>query len=294
MRITQRAIALTSLKGLNQNLTTLAKMQERLTSGKQFSKASESPTGANISMQTRTEMRATEQHARNIADATARLNQTDTTLQTMNEMTRRVRDLTLQAKSTGNSSVTSREAIAKEVAALRDGLIGLANQTVNGTPLFGGITGGTTAYDPTTGAWVGNNTATVERRLTSTETVRIDVSGPEAFGTPGDDLFAVAGRIAADAPTNPAALTGHLDDLDAIIEKMTTALADVGARQVRVENAESINSDYQLTLKTALAENEDIDLPKTIMELKMQETGYNAALQATAKTLQPSLMDFLR
>ena len=55
MRITQRAIALTSLQGLERNLTTLSKMQERLTSGKQISKASESPTGANISMQTRTE-----------------------------------------------------------------------------------------------------------------------------------------------------------------------------------------------------------------------------------------------
>lgn len=294
MRITQRAVALTSLKGLNQNLTTLAKMQERLTSGKQFSKPSDSPTATNISMQTRTEMRATEQYARNISDATARLNQTDTTLQTMNDITRRVREQALLAKSDGNTSVASREAIAKEMSELRKALIGLANQTVNGTPLFGGITGGNAAYDATTGAWIGNNAATVERRLTGTEAVRIDISGPEAFGTPGADLFAVIANMAADAPTNPGAMGGHIDDLDAIMEKMTTALSDIGSRQVRVENAGSINADYQLTLKTALAENEDIDLPKTIMELEMQKTGYQAALQATAKTLQPTLMDFLR
>ena len=294
MRITQRAISLTSLKGLNQNLTTMARMQERLTSGKQFSKASDSPTAANISMQARTEIRATEQYARNMSDATARLNQTDTALQTMNDMTRRVRDLTLQAKSDGNTSVISREAIAKELTELRNGLIGLANQSVNGQPLFGGITGGSTAYDPATGAYVGNNTAPVQRRLTGTETVRIDISGPEAFGTPGADLFAVIANIATDAPNNPTALGAHLDDLDAIMAKMTTALADVGARQVRVENAESVNTNYQLTLRSNLSENEDIDLPKAIMELEMQRTGYQAALQATAKTIQPSLMDFLR
>lgn len=293
MRITQRAVALTSLQGLNANLTSLGKLQERLTSGKQFTRPSESPTGTNQSMQTRTEIRAAEQHARNISDATGWLNQTDTTLQSMNAMTRRVRDLTLQAKSDGNSSVVSRTAIAKELDTLREGLLGLANQNVRGRPLFGGVTGGNVAYDPT-GAWVGDAVAPVNRRLTPTETVRIDITGVEAFGTPGNDLFAIIDRIANDAPTNPAALGAHLDDLDAVMSKMMTAMADIGARQVRVENAEAINGDTQLYLSSALAENENVDLPKTIMQLEMQKVGYEASLKATAKTLQPSLMDYLR
>jgi flagellar hook-associated protein 3 FlgL len=33
---------------------------------------------------------------------------------------------------------------------------------------------------------------------------------------------------------------------------------------------------------------------KTIMELTLEQTGYQAALQATASVMQPSLMDFLR
>jgi flagellar hook-associated protein 3 FlgL len=39
---------------------------------------------------------------------------------------------------------------------------------------------------------------------------------------------------------------------------------------------------------------EDTDLSKAIMELTLQQTGYEAALHATASVMQPSLMDFLR
>jgi len=39
---------------------------------------------------------------------------------------------------------------------------------------------------------------------------------------------------------------------------------------------------------------EDIDLPKAIMEMQLQQTAYQAALAASAKVIQPSLIDFLR
>ncbi len=37
-----------------------------------------------------------------------------------------------------------------------------------------------------------------------------------------------------------------------------------------------------------------IDLFATIVELQMQEVAYKAALGATARVVQPSLLDFLR
>jgi flagellar hook-associated protein 3 FlgL len=74
---------------------------------------------------------------------------------------------------------------------------------------------------------------------------------------------------------------------------MLTAVADIGARAKRIEGAEQVTADLALTLTSRLAETENIDLPKTIMELEMQRTGYEAALAATAKALQPTLVDFL-
>ena len=293
MRITQRAVALTSLQGLNRNLDGLGKLQQQLTSGRLISAPSDSPTGANKAMQTRSEQAAVAQQARNISDAESWLGQTDSTLRTMLDATRRVRDLTVQGLNGGSLSDQAREALAIEVASLREGLITLANTQNLGRPLFGGITAGARAYDAT-GAWTGLSGSPVVRQISDAELLRVDVTGLEAFGTAPADLFSIVGGIATDLTADPAALDGHLAALDVVMRSMQSAVADVGARGARLERVQQINADRALTLSSQLADTENIDLPHTIMRLQMQQIGYEAALGATAKALQPTLLDFLR
>ena len=115
MRITQRAVTLTSLQGLNRNLESLGKLQNQLTSGRLINAPSDSPTGTNKAMQTRSDQAAVEQFGRNIADADSWLSITDSTLQNMLDVTRRVQFLTTQGASTAppmQSSATSAESTA--------------------------------------------------------------------------------------------------------------------------------------------------------------------------------------
>ncbi|MGY1849463.1 MULTISPECIES: flagellar hook-associated protein FlgL [unclassified Blastococcus] len=296
MRITQKAVALTSLQGLNRNLDAFGKLQQQLTSGKLINAPSDSPTGTNKAMQLRSEQAAVEQFGRNISDADSWLSITDSTLQNMLDVTRRVRDLTVQGASTGSSSEASRRALATEVASLRESLLGLANTTIQGRPVFGGVTTGTTAYSDA-GVFqgiAGADGADVMRRVSFTEEVRVDLTGPEAFGPAGADLFALVARIADDLVNDPAALDQGLVDLDAAMKRMLGGVADVGARAARVEREQQINSDLALNLETQLGGVENVDLPNTIMRLQMQQVGYQAALQATAKAISPTLMDYLR
>ena len=296
MRITQRAVALTSLQGLNRNLDAVGRLQQQLTSGRLINAPSDSPTGTNRAMQTRADQAAVAQQSRNLTDAQSWLEQTDSALQTMLATTRRVRDLTVQGLNTGATADVAQQALATEVTSLRESLLALANLQVQGRPLFGGVTAGGQAYDPATGAWAGQGGTPVTRRVSDTEKIRVDITGPEAFGNPPDDLFAIVGNIAADmtSPTAGTALAAHLDDLDAIMEKMQAAVADVGTRASRVERLQQINHDRSIALTQQLGETENIDLPNTIMRLQMQQVGYEAALSATAKALQPTLLDYLR
>ncbi len=300
MRITQRAVSQTALQGLNRNLADLGKLQQQLTSGKVVSKPSDSPSGVNRAMQVRQDQAAAVQHARNISDAQGWMDFTDTTLQSVVTQVNRVRDLTVQASNGVTLSDSGRVAISTEVAALRESLLGLANQSVDGRPLFGGITSGATAYDAT-GAYTGVGGANgipvvaVTRRIADAEDVRIDVTGPEAFGDPsGTDLFALVGKIATDVTAAPEALGDDLTALDVALQRLMTAVSSIGARAARVEATAQTNTDLQLSLGKQLALVEDVDLPKTIMQLQFQQTGYQAALQATSQVIQPSLVDFLR
>ncbi|SOC47015.1 flagellar hook-associated protein 3 FlgL [Blastococcus aggregatus] len=296
MRITQKAVALTSLQGLNRNLDTFGKLQQQLTSGRVINAPSDSPTGTNKAMQIRSDQASVEQFSRNLSDADSWLSITDSTLQNMLDVTRRVRDLTVQGASTGTSSEASRRALATEVESLRGSLLGLANTTIQGRPIFGGVTTGARAYDGDTGDYLGMAVpgGDVLRRVSFTEEVRVDLTGREAFGPAGDDLFAVVARVADDLINDPAALGQGLDDIDAAMRRMLGSVADVGARAARVDREMQINTDLALTLEIQLGDVENVDLPGTMMRMQMQQVGYQAALQATAKAISPTLMDYLR
>ncbi len=78
------------------------------------------------------------------------------------------------------------------------------------------------------------------------------------------------------------------------LNRLTTARAEVGTRAARVDAATQTAADTELKLKSSLSDVENADLPKVIVDLKLQETAYQAALAATSRVMQPSLLDFLR
>jgi flagellar hook-associated protein 3 FlgL len=301
MRVTQRSMTANSLAGLNSNLSAVAKLQNQLTSGKVINRPSDSPTGANTAMQARSALGAVAQQARNITDAQSWLDNTYSTMTNMINVTQQARSLTVQGLNTGATSADAATAISKQVSALRDSLVGMANTTVGGRPLFGGVTAGSTAYD-TTGKYVGvldsnGDPVPVTRRISDAESIRIDVTGPEAFGQAPEDVFSVLENIAAHvagSTADPVALADDLTALDGALQKMLVGVAGISAKAARVETAGVLNQDRSLSLTTRLADVEDVDLAKTTMELQMQQVTYQAALSVTSKTLQQSLVDFLR
>lgn len=53
-------------------------------------------------------------------------------------------------------------------------------------------------------------------------------------------------------------------------------------------------ADSELRLTASLSDVENVDLPKATIELQLANVAYQAALGATSKVIQPSLLDFLR
>jgi flagellar hook-associated protein 3 FlgL len=273
-----------------------------MTSGKVINRPSDSPTGTVSALGLRGEIRTTEQYSRNANDAVSWLGTQDTTLGAINDVLQRVRALTLQGISTGNSDIDARRAIATEVSSLRDSVLDLSNTTYLGRPIFGGTTGGSQAFaadtsDPTITPppvmYVGDP-GQVDRRINANSTVRVDSSGTTVFGTGSSSVFAVLDRIAKNVVQDPAALQADLGSLDTATMAVRTARTDVGSRNNPGVAARLGADDRVLTLRATLSGVEDIDLPHTIMDLQMQQMAYQTALGATAKALQPSLLDFLR
>jgi flagellar hook-associated protein 3 FlgL len=291
VRITQQLLVSRSLTSLQTQMGRMAQAQERVSTGRLINRPSDSPSGTNQAMQLRERLAANDQYARNGQDALRWMGTVDTTLTDMLDRTRKARDLVLQGASTGSTTPESRQALATELKQIRDGLLDSANPTYLGRPVFGGTTG--QAYAPD-GTFLGNETD-VTRRIGDGVQVDISTSGTEAFGDDGTGLFAVLDEAITALESDPAGdLQTSIKQIDGALERMRTAAADVGARYARVESAMNALDGATLDTKTALADVENIDVAEAILDLQMQEVAYQASLGATARVLQPSLMDFLR
>lgn len=298
LRVTQRMMVNSSLTALQLGMGRLAQTQEQLSTGRLINRPSDSPTGTNEAMRIRAQLAADTQHSRNSQDALSWMGQTDSTLQSMLDQVHRARDLVLQGSSTGSNGPDARNALATELTQIRQSLLGLANTQHLDRPIFGGTTGGTDAYveDPVTKdvTFAGADFA-VSRTVKDGVSVPINVTGPQAFSTAsGDDLFTVMADAITQMTSNPTALGGSLDRLDAVASQMKSALADLGTRYGRVQSAMSSLQDTSLNNQNRLSEVENVDVAKAVLDLQMQQVAYQASLGATARVLQPSLMDFLR
>ncbi|MFH2035024.1 MAG: flagellar hook-associated protein FlgL [Candidatus Zixiibacteriota bacterium] len=76
-------------------------------------------------------------------------------------------------------------------------------------------------------------------------------------------------------------------------QSIGTFRGNVGSMYRRLENTESRLTDQDYSFTKLLSDVEDADLTKLVTDLAMQENSYQAALIATAKIIQPSLLNFL-
>jgi flagellar hook-associated protein 3 FlgL len=258
-------------------------------------------------MQLRSAQQQTTQYTRNIDNGLAWLNTADSALTQANSSVQRVRQLVVQGANAANGP-DERGAMADEVDQLRQTLIQLGNTQYGNTPVFAGTAKGSVAFDPATGVFVGN-TAAVNRQVSSdpqSGTLAVNVPGPQAF----TDLLSGGVNGSTTPPTvapglleristalrsgDTTGLNTALGQLDTAAQAMSSAQSAVGARVNRLNSVQTLANSHLDTITTGLSNAEDVDLPGTIIKLQIQQNAYQAALGATAKIIQPSLMDFLR
>jgi flagellar hook-associated protein 3 FlgL len=312
-RTTAGITASRSLDNMQLAMQRLQDLQNKLSSGREISKPSDDPSGAVSAMSYRSDEKRTEQYSRNAQDGLGWLGTADNTLTSSLESLQRIRTLVLQGAN-GTTDEEARQALAEEVKTAKETLIGLANTTYLNRPIFAGTANPAGQNPPLPaygddGTYNGNQGA-VFRSVGPDAKVQVNFDGPSIFGDPAaDDLWNTLSNIEAHLrsgdPNDVAKLTkswtsgadtiaSDIDRLDAHRTNIQNRLSEIGARYHRVEQMQTRADDNLLTIKNALSEVENIDLAKTIMDLELQSVAYQASLSATARVIQPSLLDFLR
>ncbi len=276
----------------------LTRAQSQIASGKKVQKASDGPAEVVASLDSRSRLRRSEQLDRNAGVARQWLAASDGATQTIIERVSAVRSLLIQANS-APSDQNTRTAIADQINSLRQSLIESANTTVLGRPIFAGTAAGQLAYD-STGTFVGD-AGTVIVPVARAVSLQVARTGPEVFGisNPTDpangDLFQVLTSLSqAVVNGDSAALTAGLSKLDTATDRVQRVQVELGSRLNQVNDLRSAAAANDTELKAAISQLEDVDLAEATIAFKSREASYQAALQVTARIIQPSLLDFLR
>jgi len=200
----------------------------------------------------------------------------------------------------GSLDANAREGIAIDIDSLRGSLLQLANTTYQNRSVFAGtVAAGTPAYDAA-GTYQGD-AGQVRRTIADGVTVQINSTGPSLFGTPdattpmNGDVFQVLDALSAAVRNNDTAgVTAAMGKLDAAMSRVAVTQTKVGAMSQQVDATVNRNEGVMLDVKERLSMIEDVDPAQAIIDFRVQENAYQAALAVTAKVIQPSLVDFLR
>jgi flagellar hook-associated protein 3 FlgL len=287
-RVTNKMLSDCAVRGLQANVARNAKLQAPMSSGRLLSRPSDNPAAAPSSMQLRTQQRLDTQYLTNIGNAAGRLNTADSALRDISDLLQRAKELAVTAQDPSLPDA-SRQAISAELVVIQKGVTDAYNTQWLGRPVFGGTVPGSAAIDAT-GSYIGNDQP-VTARIAREVSVRIDVNGTAAGAAFVPGLLT---DMAADIAAGALDTVGFQDQLDSIHQQLLTTLGDVGARAAQVATTKNRVDNEQLDLKTRISTNEDVDLPKAILELQSSAVAYQASLGAAGKILQTSLLDYLR
>jgi flagellar hook-associated protein 3 FlgL len=306
-RITNNMLSRSVLSDLNDIATKQAQTRRQMSSGKAITKPSDDPYAAGRAISLRSELAGIKQHERNVQEAQGWMTVTTTALSQITDMAQTARQLVVQG-STDTLPQESRNAIADQIDELIAGMKQEANATYDGRYVLGGTRTNVRPYDatetktdpsiPTNDAY-GGDSATLYREVGPSVTMGVNVHGDEVLGgAPGatGNMLGVLRDVATHLRTGDTAKLGT-DDLKAVqgqIDNLLSVQARVGAGMNRLDTASSRLQEIEESTMSMLSNTEDADMAETLVNFSTQQAVYQSALQAGARIVQSSLLDFLR
>jgi flagellar hook-associated protein 3 FlgL len=146
MRITQNTIFNNLRSQMLNNSDRLMKAQETVATQKRFNRLSENPIDGSRVMDLNSSITRSEQYLGNVSRVKAQANTYDSTLNQVNTMIGRAKELLLGEANQATSTATTRESARIEVAHLTTQMVQAANTRFDGKYIFSGFATDTAAY----------------------------------------------------------------------------------------------------------------------------------------------------
>jgi flagellar hook-associated protein 3 FlgL len=311
-RITNSMVVRTALTGIYGARRRLSVTQEQAASGLRVNRPSDDPASASHASRLRADTAAIVQYGRNVEQVRSRLATAEDSIRTANDVLVRAREVAIQGAN-GTLDAGARSILAQEVESLVEEMLAAGNARNTGAWIFAGTASGTPAFSasgpfvagtPAPTVAFGGNSTEIQVAIGEDQRVAATLDGRRVFlgdadgdGTADagrEDVFAVLGELWRSLDgDDQAGVAATLDRLDRARLGLELELARVGATGKQLDSAADRLERDRLAVRQSLSDAEDADTEDVFSRLVAQEVALQAALEAAARSVQPSLIDFL-
>jgi flagellar hook-associated protein 3 FlgL len=289
LRVTDKIISNGVARNINSSLRRLDKRYDELSCGKRIRYPSDDPIRLISSLRLNDAINEAQRYVDNSNAAMDWLNASDASLNEMNKSLLRLQTIAIAAAN-GDLPQSSFNAYADEVHQLRGHILQIANTQLGNRYLFAGQQTDRPAYNGNYDYQGDDNPVIME--VGPGIALEVSYPGSRIFA----DFFAVLDKFETDIRNGNFLVVGR-GDLDAInnyLERTLNNRSSIGAKVNRLERSNERYFQLDGQFHKLLSENEDIDIADSVMNLKMQESVYQAALASGARVMQTNMLNFMR
>lgn len=333
MRITTGMMSNRYMRNLNKSAYEMNHLSRKVDTGRKFFKGSEDPVSAIKAYGLRREYRATEMYDTNINDVESFLTTAETNMTEISNNLESVYTSYLKGIN-GTMNSEEREIVAKELENLQKSILTSLNAKFEDRYVFGGTSKeeipftldsdgnllfkGLNVNDPANKEALdklANETINIDLGLgmtfsgndLNTDTVfNMSMSGIKFMGYGTSDetmtgipknLYTLVGEIKnklKDDNFSIENITPFIEKFEEQKSQVLVNITDIGAKTNYLNFLKTRNEDNQFNINKKILEVEFEDPAEAIVNFKMQEYSYNAALSMGNRILQNSFIDFMK
>jgi flagellar hook-associated protein 3 FlgL len=299
------------LKCLSRNMGKMVSLQYQMATGKRLNKMSDDPVDAMSVMQFRAKLYRSERYKESVESGLTWLQQTESSVLELNEILKSAYETVIQISNDWLGD-DDKKAAAELIGQLRDHVLTIGNTQSGTQHIFGGyntkkapftvdssgklLYNGHDLMDDANPALIEESKVNIEYEVGFNLRMNVSVNGVQLLGMGEDNIYSVLDSLynvlKEGAPAGE--LTAYAGKLQDTQSHVLAVLGDIGGRVNRLELIANRYEENQLMYTDIKSKLEDVDQAEALMNFKMAEYVYNAALQVGSRIVQPSLVDFLK
>ncbi|HEV2692284.1 MAG TPA: flagellar hook-associated protein FlgL [Verrucomicrobiae bacterium] len=288
-------------------------LQSQVSSGLRVQAPSDDPAAMANTLSLASKKAANTQYSANISTLQDRGNLIYNVLSSLQTKTSRAGEIATSA-ATATASQSDLNGYAQEVNSMLEDTVKLGNSkdATGDQYLFGGTASGSAPFTVTrdannniTGVTYNGNSTVNQAEIGTGSTASVDVPGVNN-GTTGARGLLTDSQSGADMLNHLISLRDNLlagnktaitntdsGNIQKDENNVAYQVASNGVMQNKLTAASSYISDTTTSLNTAIANQSSADLVQTMVELNKAQTGYQAALQSSAKIMNLSILNYI-